>query len=149
ADRIVQLATYEVTDPTIDSQMRQLKNSGANVFFNIATPKFASQAIKKAAELGWRPTHYLSNVSASANTVMRPAGVDASQGIITAQYVKDVTDPLWASAPDVAAWHRFMGRYMPRADKSDVTHVFGYAVSATLLEVLKRAGDNLTRENVM
>ena len=84
ADKIVQLATYEVTDPTVDSQMIQLKNSGANVFFNITTPKFAAQAIKKAAEIGWKPAHYLNNVSASVGTVMKPAGFENGQGIITA-----------------------------------------------------------------
>ena len=88
ADKIVQLATYEVTDPTVDSQMIQLKNSGANVFFNITTPKFAAQAIKKAAEIGWKPAHYLNNVSASVGSVMKPAGFEASQGIITAHYLQ-------------------------------------------------------------
>ena len=96
ADKIVQVATYEVADPTVDSQMIQLKNSGANVFFNITTPKFAAQAIKKAAEIGWKPAHYLNNVSASVGTVMKPAGFDDSQGIITASYLKDPTDPQWA-----------------------------------------------------
>jgi branched-chain amino acid transport system substrate-binding protein len=147
--RIVQLSTYEVTDPTVDSQIIQLKNSGANVFFNITTPKFAAQAIKKADEIGWKPAHYLNNVSASIGAVIKPAGFPASQGIITAQYIKDATDPQWKASSDMIAWNQFMDKYMPQGDKSSSFHVYGYAVSYTMAEVLKRAGDNLTRENVM
>jgi branched-chain amino acid transport system substrate-binding protein len=149
ADKIVQLSTYEVTDPTVDSQMIQLKNSGANVFFNITTPKFAAQAIKKAAEIGWKPVHYLNNVSDSIGAVMKPAGFDAGQDVIVAQYRKDTTDAQWANSPDVVAWKAFMAKYMPGGDLKDNGHVYGYAVSFTLAEVLKRCGDNLTRENVM
>jgi branched-chain amino acid transport system substrate-binding protein len=146
---IVQLSTYEVTDPTVDSQMIQLKNSGANVFFNITTPKFAAQAIKKAAEIGWKPVHYLNNVSDSVATVMKPAGFENGQGIIVAQYRKDATDAQWANAPDVVAWRAFMAKYMPQGDVKDSGYVFGYAVAHSLVEVLKKSGDNLTRENVM
>jgi branched-chain amino acid transport system substrate-binding protein len=146
---IVQLATYEVTDPTVDSQMIQLKNSGANVFFNITTPKFAAQAIKKAAEIGWKPVHYLNNVSISVGAVLKPAGLEASQGIITAQYGKDPTDPQWAKDADMVAWNQFMDKYLPQGDKKSSFHTYGYSVSATLVEVLKKCGDNLTRENVM
>jgi branched-chain amino acid transport system substrate-binding protein len=146
---IVQLSTYEVTDPTVDSQMIQLKNSGANVFFNITTPKFAAQAIKKAAEIGWKPAHYLNNVSASIGAVIKPAGFEASQGIITAQYIKDATDPQWAKSPDKIEWEKFMDKYMPQGDKNSTFHVYAYAVSFGVTEVLKRAGDNLTRENIM
>jgi branched-chain amino acid transport system substrate-binding protein len=149
ADKIVQLATYEVTDPTVDSQMIQLKNSGANVFFNITTPKFAAQAIKKAAEIGWKPAHYLNNVSVSVGAVMKPAGFEASQGILSAFYLKDATDPQWDKAPDMIAWNQFMDKYMPQGDKKSSFHAYGYAVTATLVEVLKKCGDNLTRENVM
>src|SRR5436190_22211270 len=116
ADKIVQVATYEVADPTVDSQMIQLKNSGANVFFNITTPKFAAQAIKKAAEIGWKPVHYLNNVSISVGSVMKPAGLDASQDVIVAQYRKDTTDAQWANSPDVVAWKAFMAKYMPGGD---------------------------------
>jgi branched-chain amino acid transport system substrate-binding protein len=146
---IVQLSTYEVTDPTVDSQMIQLKNSGANVFFNITTPKFAAQAIKKAAEIGWKPAHYLNNVSASVGSVMKPAGFENAQGIITATYLKDITDPQWDSSPDVIAWKAFMGKYMPGGDLKDGNHAYGWSVSHTLLQVLKQCGDDLTRENVM
>lgn len=146
---IVQLATYEVTDPTVDSQMIQLKNSGANVFFNITIPKFAAQAIKKAAEIEWKPVHYLNNVSSSFASVLKPAGIEASQGIILALYRKDVTDPQWQGSPDVAAFKEFMAKYMPTASMSDDLHNYGYAVTHTLIEVLKRCGDDLTRENIM
>jgi len=149
ADKIVQLSTYEVTDPTVDSQMIQLKNSGANVFFNITTPKFAAQAIKKAGEIGWKPVHYLNNVSDSIATVMRPAGFEAGQGIMVAQYRKDATDAQWTDLPDYKAWKAFMDKYQPGVDQKDASTVYGYAVTYTLVEVLKKAGDNLTRENIM
>jgi branched-chain amino acid transport system substrate-binding protein len=149
ADKIVQLSTYEVTDPTIDSQMIQLKNAGANVFFNITTPKFAAQAIKKAAEIGWKPAHYLNNVSDSVATVMKPAGFENGQGVMVAQYRKDATDAQWANSADYKAWKAFMDKYMPGVDQKDAGTVYGYAVTFTLVEVLKRAGDNLTRENIM
>jgi branched-chain amino acid transport system substrate-binding protein len=148
-NKIVQIATYEVTDPTIDSQMIELKGSGANVFFNVTTPKFAAQAIKKAAELGWKPAHYLNNVSASIGAVIKPAGFDNAQGIITAQYLKDATDPQWKGSADMIAWNAFMDKYMPQADKTNSFHVTGYAVTTTLVEVLKRCGDDLTRANIM
>jgi branched-chain amino acid transport system substrate-binding protein len=146
---IVQRATYEVTDPTVDSQMIALKNSGANVFFNITIPKFAAQAIKKAAEIGWKPVHYLNNVSSSFASVMKPAGVEASQGIILALYRKDAFDPQWAASPDVVAFKEFMAKYMPSANPADDLHNYAYSVSHTMIEVLKRCGDNLTRENIM
>jgi branched-chain amino acid transport system substrate-binding protein len=149
ANKIVQLATYEVTDPTVESQVIELKNSGANVFFNISTPKFAAQAIRKAAEIGWRPVQYLNNVSASIGAVMVPAGVENAQGIITAQFLKDASDPQWRNSPDMIAWNAFMDTYMPIADKKTSAHVTGYAVASTLMEVLRRCGDNLTRANIM
>ena len=147
--KIVQLATYEASDPTVESQMIQLKNSGANVFFNITTPKFAAQAIKKAAELGWKPVHYLNNVSASIGSVLTPAGLDNSVGIITAYYIKDATDPQWDSKPDVIAWKAFMAKYYPNGDIKDSSNAFAYSVVSTLAQILKQCGDDLTRENVM
>jgi branched-chain amino acid transport system substrate-binding protein len=146
---VVLRATYETTDPTVDSQIIALKGSGANVFFNITTPKFAAQAIRKAAEIGWRPAHYLNGVSASFATVFKPAGLDASQGIILALYRKDVTDPQWHDAPDVQAWRAFMARYMPGADPADDGHNYGYMAAHVLLEVLRKSGDDLTRANIM
>jgi branched-chain amino acid transport system substrate-binding protein len=146
---ITQMVTYEVTDPTVDSQMIQLKNSGANVFFNITTPKFAAQAIKKAAEIEWKPVHYLNNVSSSFGSVFKPAGLEASQGVMLALYRKDPNDPQWKDAADVKAWREFMAKYMPNSDVRDDSHNYGYSVSHTMIEVLKKCGDTLTRENVM
>jgi branched-chain amino acid transport system substrate-binding protein len=149
ANKIVQVATYEVADPTVDSQIIALKNSGANVFFNITIPKYAAQAIKKAAELGWKPAHYLNNVSSSVGAVMKPAGFENGQGILTAAYIKDPTDTQWAKNDDMIAWNAFMDKYYPGGDKKSTFPAYAYAVSSTLVEVLKKCGDNLTRENVM
>jgi len=146
---IVKVATFEVADPTVDSQIIQLKNSGANVFFNIATPKFAAQAIKKAAELGWKPVQYLTNVSSSVGAVMKPAGFENGQGIITAQYQKDPTDPQWADAPDLVKWKAFLQKYLPSANTTDVNYAYGYAVANLMTVVLRNAGDELTRANIM
>jgi len=149
AGRIVKVATYDVKDASVESQIVELKGSGANVFFNIATPKFATQAIKKAAEIGWRPVHYLNNVATSVGGVIKPAGFDAAQGIITTAYLKDPTAPQFAESPDVVEWGKFIERYLPQADKTSSWFAYAYAVSATLEEVLKRSGDDLTRDNLM
>ncbi|MGE0698054.1 MAG: ABC transporter substrate-binding protein, partial [Hyphomicrobiaceae bacterium] len=147
--KVVLRVTYEVTDPTVDSQMIALKDSGANVLFNITTPKFAAQSIKKAAEIGWKPTHYLNNVSSSFATVFKPAGIEASQGIILALYQKDPNDPQWKDSPDVKEWREFMAKYMPNGNLADSAHVTGYSVPATLVKVLQMCGDDLTRANIM
>ena len=146
---IVAKLSYEVTDPTVDSQMVSLKASGADVFFNITTPKFAAQAIKKAAEIGWKPVHYLNNVSASVSSVLAPAGIDNSLGIITSQYGKDPTDPQWANDKGFKDWQEWMKKYYPQGNPADAFNVYGYSVAQTLMQVLKQCGDNLTRENVM
>ncbi|MDP3159122.1 MAG: ABC transporter substrate-binding protein [Reyranella sp.] len=147
--RIVKLVSYEATDPTVDSQIIQLKDSGANVFLNIAAPKAAAQGIRKAADIGWKPVHYVTNVSASVAAVMKPAGFDNSQGIITAAYLKDATDKQWANDPEMKMWREWMGKWMPDANQADLNHVYGYAVSFLMHETLKKCGDNLTRENLM
>jgi branched-chain amino acid transport system substrate-binding protein len=147
--RIAKHVTYETTDPTVDSQIIQLKDSGANVFFNIAIPKFAAQAIRKAADIGWKPVHYLNNVSASVASTMKPAGFENSQGIITAAYLKDPTDKQWDDAPDMKAWRAWMAKNMPDANTADGNYVFAHSVATLMLETLKKCGDNLTRENVM
>jgi branched-chain amino acid transport system substrate-binding protein len=149
AGRIVKVATYEVADPTVDSQIIQLKDTGANVFFNIATPKFAAQAIKKIGELGWKPAHYINNVSTSVATVMKPAGLENAQGILTAGYLKDPTDPQYANDKDFLAWKAFMQKYYPNGNLSDGSNGYGYAVSSLLHIVLKQAGNDLTRANIM
>jgi branched-chain amino acid transport system substrate-binding protein len=146
---IVKQLTYEVTDATVDSQMVELKSSGADVFFNITTPKFAAQAIKKAAEIGWKPQHYLNNVSNSVGAVMMPAGAENGVGILSVFYLKDPTDSQWANTPEFKEWLTFMQRYMPGADLKDLNYVFGYTLAQGTVQVLKQAGDNLTRENIM
>jgi branched-chain amino acid transport system substrate-binding protein len=141
--------SYEVTEPTVDSQIIQLKASGANVFFNIATPKFAAQAIRKVADLGWKPVQYVNNVSASVGTVMKPAGFDNVQGILTAAYAMDATDPNWDSHEDMKAFKAFMVKYHPTAHIADGGNMSGYTVSRLMVETLRRCGNELTRANVM
>jgi ABC-type branched-subunit amino acid transport system substrate-binding protein len=146
---VVRQVTYEVTDPTVDSQMVQLKDSGADTFFNITTPKFAAQAIKKAAEIGWKPVHYLNSVSNAAGAVMTTAGAENGIGVISAFYLKDPTDPQWQNSPEYKEWLSWMQKYFPGGDLKDNLNVYGYTVAQTLVEVIKKAGDNLTRENIM
>jgi ABC-type branched-subunit amino acid transport system substrate-binding protein len=149
ASMIVASNSYNVTEPTIASHVITLKASGADVFVLIATPKFAAQAIKKVGSLGWKPTFILNNVSASVGAVLEPAGFNAAQGIISAAYMKDLTDAKWNNSPDVKEWHAFMDKYAPDSDKSDAATAVGYSVARTLVEVLKRCGDDLSRANVM
>jgi len=146
---VVKQLTYEVTDPTIDSQMVELKASGADAFFNITTPKFAAQAIKKAAEIGWKPQHYLNNVSNSVGAVMVPAGAENGVGILSVFYLKDPTDAQWHSTPEYKEWLSFMQKQMPGADLKDLNHVFGYTMAQGVVQVLKQAGNDLTRANIM
>jgi branched-chain amino acid transport system substrate-binding protein len=146
---IVAKISYEVTDPTVDSQIVSLKGSGADIFFNITTPKFAAQAIKKVAELGWKPTHYLNSVSSSVGTVLKPAGIEASMGIITAGYLKDPTDPQFQKGKEWDDWLAWMKKYHPKGALNDNFNVFGYTAAQGLVQVLKQAGDNLTRANIM
>ncbi len=146
---IISKITYEVTDPTVDSQIVSLKASGADTFFNITTPKAAAQAIKKAAEIGWKPTHYLNSVSSSVGTVMTPAGLENGVGIMTAQYIKDPTDPQFQKGKEWDDWVAYMKKYNPTADMKDGNSVYGYTVAQALVQVLKQAGDDLTRANVM
>jgi branched-chain amino acid transport system substrate-binding protein len=146
---IIMEQTYEVTDPTIDSQIVNLKNSGANVFFNVTIPKFAAQAIKKAFEIGWKPTHFLNNVSASVGATLVPAGLEASQGLISTQYLKDPTDPQWKNDKGFKDWTAFMQKYYPDGNLADAGNVYGYSVAQTVVQVLKQCGNDLSRENVM
>jgi branched-chain amino acid transport system substrate-binding protein len=146
---IAAIASYEVTDPTVDSQIIQLKNAGANVFLNLSSPKFAAQGIRKAYDLAWRPVHYLTSPSASVQSVLKPAGFEAGQDIMTIAYLKDPTDPQWANDPEFLEWKRWMERWNPTASLADTLNVYPYALTATLVEVLRRCGDELTRANVM
>jgi branched-chain amino acid transport system substrate-binding protein len=146
---IVLKQSYEVTDPTVDSQVVNLKNSGANVFFNITATKFAAQAIKKAQDIGWRPTHFLNSVSTSVATVMKVAGFDASKGIITTLYYKDPTDPQWKNDPAMKDWVAFMNKYYPDGNKEDSFNIYGPLAAQTLVQTLKQAGNDLSRANIM
>jgi ABC-type branched-subunit amino acid transport system substrate-binding protein len=148
-NRIVKHVSYETTDPTVDSQIIQLKDSGANVFFNIAIPKFAAQAMRKAGDLNWKPVQYLNNVSSSVASTMKPAGFDNVQGVVTAQYLMDPTDKQWDDNADMKAWVAWMGKYNPGASLQDASNVFAYSVSVLMHETLKKCGDELTRENLM
>jgi len=119
------------------------------VFFNITTPKFAAQAIRKAYDSGWKPLQYLNNVSTSVGSVLTPAGLEKSAGIISSYYLKDASDSRWASDPAIKQWREFMAKYYPDGNVADVFNVYGYTVAATLIQVLRQCGNNLTRENVM
>ncbi|WGS28537.1 ABC transporter substrate-binding protein [Bradyrhizobium sp. ISRA464] len=149
ASMIVAEDSYEVTEPTIDSHIVRLKASGADVFFNITTPKFAAQAIKKNAEIGWKPLHFLNNVSASIGSVMKPAGFENGQDIISSAYFKDPTDPQWKNDAAMKAWNAFLDKYYPEANRADGSVMYGFIVAQGLVHVLKACGDNLTRANVM
>jgi branched-chain amino acid transport system substrate-binding protein len=146
---VVSEMPYETTDPTVDSQMVSLQVSGADIFFDVTTPKFAAQAIKKAAELQWKPLHILNNVSASVGAVLKPAGLPNSQGIVSTAYLKDPSDPQWQNDPGFKQWSDFMEKYFPSGEKNDAFTVYGYSVAQTLVQVLKQCGDDLTRDNVI
>ena len=147
--KIVMEQSYEVTSPTVDAQMVNLKNSGADVFLNVTTPKFAAQAIKKAADIGWKPVHFLNNVSTSVATVLTPAGLDNSDGLMTTGYAMDPNDSEWLNTKAIQDWQAFMKKYYPDGSLQNNQNVYGYSVAMTLEHVLKQAGDDLTRENIM
>ena len=146
---IVGEQSYETTEPTIDSQIVTLRSTGADVFFDVATSKFAAQAIKKASVIGWKPLHILNNVATSIGSVLKPAGFEYAQGIVSAAYLKDATDQQWKNDADMKAWNVFMDKYVPDADKNDSNYIYGYSVTRTMVQVLKQCGDDLTRENIM
>jgi branched-chain amino acid transport system substrate-binding protein len=146
---IISEASYEVSVPTIDSQVVQLKAKGADVFMNFAGPKFAAQAIRKIAELNWKPVHIINIPSASIGSVIQPAGFDISQGIISGGFLKDATDPSLANDPGVKAYLEFVNRYYPAANITSTANTQGYVMAQTLVQVLKQAGDDLTRQNIM
>jgi ABC-type branched-subunit amino acid transport system substrate-binding protein len=140
---------YETTVPTVDSQIVSLKSKGADVFISITTPKFAAQSIKKVAELGWKPLFILNNVSASIGSVIKPAGFENAQDIVSANYAKDATSAQWKDDPGMKNWNAFLDKYFPDANRADNGVVTGYNVAQTLVAVLKQCGDDLTRENIM
>ena len=146
---IVATQSYETTDPTVDSQVASLQGSGADVLLTAATPKFAAQAIRKVFDIGWKPTHFLTNVSISVKAVLQPAGPEKGVGIISAGYLKEPTDPQWKNTPEYNEWLDWMKKYNSSANVADGNNVYGYTVSQTMVDVLKAAGNNLTRENIM
>jgi len=149
ANMIIADKSYEVSDPSIDSQIVALHDSGADTFFSWAAPKGSAQAIRKVGELGWKPRFFLANVSTSVAGVLRPAGLQYAKDIISTAYLKDPTDPAWKDDPGVKAWQAFMDKYYPNGDKLDLNNVYGYAVAQTMVQVLRQCGDDLTRENIM
>jgi branched-chain amino acid transport system substrate-binding protein len=146
---IVAEVPYDPSQPTVDSQIVTLKTSGADIFFNESTPKFAAQAIRKAAEIGWKPVQFLASISNSVGSVLKPAGLENAKGILSTIYIKDPTDPVWKDDPAIKEWASFMDKYFPAGDKTSTFGVYGYATAQTLVQVLKQCGDELTRENVM
>jgi branched-chain amino acid transport system substrate-binding protein len=149
ASMIVLEDGYDTSEPAIDEHVVKLKASGADIFVSITTPKFAAQAIKKAAEIGWHPVHIISNVSASVGGVLEPAGLEISQGILSASYTKDASDPQWNADDGMKKFYNFLAKYDPKANKLDAGVVFGYAAAQTMVKVLQMCGDDLTRDNVM
>jgi len=149
AKMIIAEASYEVTDPTVDSQIVTLQASGADTFYNVTIPKFAAQAIRKAYDIGWRPLQILNNVSASVGGVLKPAGLDKSVGLITAIYLIDPADPQWKNDPAMKAYKTWFAKYYQDGDINDAFNVAGYVIAEGVVEVLKRCGDDLSRENVM
>src|SRR6202163_2273607 len=146
---IVAEESYEVSEPTIDSHIVKLKSSGADVYFSMTTPKFAAQSIKKVAELAWKPMYFQSNVGASVGSVLQPAGFENAQGILSAAYAKDGSDAQWDNDEGMKKFYAFLAKYAPEANKNDGSVVFGYGQAQTMVQVLKQADDNLTRENIM
>jgi branched-chain amino acid transport system substrate-binding protein len=149
ASMIIVEATYETTDPTVDSQVVDMKAKGVDVFVNTAIPKFAAQAIRKAAEIGWAPLHVLSSIGSSIGATLKPAGFENAKDIVSDFYLKDPSDPKWKDDVGFKDWVAFMDKYLPEADKSDAGYVAGSSLAAMSAQVLKQCGDELTRENVM
>jgi len=146
---IVAEENYEVSSATADSQIVKLKTANTDVFIDLTSPRFAAQAIKKAAELGWKPLHFLSSVSSSIGSVLQPAGLENAVGILSTAYTKDPSDPMWKDDPKMKKWNAFMDKYLPGANKADTGYISSYMATQTLVEVLKRCGDDLSRANIM
>ncbi|HXW19190.1 MAG TPA: ABC transporter substrate-binding protein [Roseiarcus sp.] len=149
AGMVVKEVSYEVTEPTVDSQVITLQGSGADTFLLAATPKFAAQALRKAYDVGWKPVEYMTNVSASVGAVMKPAGPEKCVGVMVGAYLKEPTDPKWKDDSGMNQWRDFMAKYLSGADTSDVNYVAGYGYAATMAQVLKQCGNDLSRERIM
>ncbi len=146
---IVMETTYEVTDPTVDSQIVSLKASGADTFFNVATPKFSAQAIRRAYDIDWHPLQFVVSIGSSIAGAIRPAGFERAKGVISAAYQKDPNDPQWRDDPAMKVWNAWMDKYNTQVDKSDYYAIYGYNVASALANILRDCGDDLSRENVM
>jgi ABC-type branched-subunit amino acid transport system substrate-binding protein len=149
AKLVVAEVTYEVSDATVDSQIATLKGSGADTFVNVTTPKFAAQAIRRAFDIGWKPVHYLNNVSASVGSVLTPAGLEKAEGLMTVAYYKDPTDPQWSEDAGMKEWREFMAKEYPEGNVSDGTNMYAYLAARTLVQVLEQCGREVTSENVI
>ena len=149
AKMIVSKVSYEVSDPTVDSQILTLQGSGADTFINITTPKFSAQSVRKAWDSGWKPLHIINNVGASVGSVLVPAGLDKSVGLLTMQYYKDPNDPQWKDDPAMLEWRGFMGRYYREGDPKDASNLYAYVTAQLMVQILKQCGNDLSRENVM
>ena len=149
ASMIVAEASYEVSEPTVDSQILKIKDSGADLFFSASTPKQAAQAIKKISEIGWHPVQIVDINANSMSATLRPAGLDAAKGLISVNYVKDAADAAWANDPGMRRYHAFMAKYYPEGDKNSNLNVYGYITAQLLVHTLKMCGDTLTHDNVM
>jgi len=149
ASMIVGEVSYELTDPTIDSQIVKLRSLGADLLYDASTPKFAGQAIKKVADLGWKPVHILDINASPVSATLKPAGLDISKDIISTNYGKDPGDPQWKDDSGMKAYFAFMDKYYPEGDKQNTVNTYGYGTSELLVHILRQCGDDLTRENVM
>jgi branched-chain amino acid transport system substrate-binding protein len=149
ATMVVKEISYEVSDPTVDTQIVSLQGAGIDALVTAATPKFAAQTIRKVYDIGWKPTHFLTNVAISVGSVMTPAGPEKGVGIISANYGKDPTDPTWKDDPGMKQWRDFMTKNLPDGDQTDASYVYGYGVSLTMLQVLKQCNGDFSRENIM
>lgn len=146
---VVRELTYAATDPTVDSQIVSLQSSGADAFLDATIAKFGAQAIRKAYDIGWKPLYFISNIASSVPIVLKPAGLEKSIGVISALYLKVPGDPRWENDPDYREYRAFMKKYYPSGNPDDATNIWGYSWAYTLEYVLRRCGDNLTRENLM
>jgi branched-chain amino acid transport system substrate-binding protein len=149
ATMIVGETSYELSDPTIDSQIVKLKSLGADLLYDASTPKFAAQAIKKVADLGWKPVHILDINASPVSATLKPAGLDISKDIISTNYGKDPGDPQWKDDTGIKAYFTFMDKYYPEGDKLNTVNSYGYATAELLVHILRQCGDDLTRENIM
>jgi ABC-type branched-subunit amino acid transport system substrate-binding protein len=149
ATMIVGETSYELSDPTIDSQIVKLKSLGADLLYDASTPKFAAQAIKKVADLGWKPIHILDINASPVSATLKPAGLEISKDIISTNYGKDPGDPQWKDDAGLKAYFAFMDKYYPEGDKLNTVKIYGYSTAELLVHILRQCGDDLTRENIM